>query len=63
MIVIAVAIAIVIVTSVGWTNSLLWNLESQESSARPISLLRLSLLRFVDPRFPEIANGHENSTP
>ena len=30
---------------------------------RQISLLRLSLLRFVDSKFPEIPYGHENSTP
>ena len=30
---------------------------------RPISLLRLSLPRFVDSRFREIPHGHENSTP
>ena len=30
---------------------------------RPISLLGLSLLRFVDLNFPGIPYGHENSTP
>ena len=35
----------------------------QGPALRPISLLRLSLLRFVDTNFLEIPYGHENSTP